>query len=219
MSENINNVLIIIISLIIGYILYNIFILENFTTQTEKSAIQSLNLEVELASAPKKIDPLNTTNGKLELWSVNSAKDVIKATLTDDKKCKWEFVKGTSADKVNVSKMSNVYEGNNDIYGLLNGKPNDNYDMYACKKPCTGTWEKISQPANVAERNWNTYGSWDIGYTNPTRHSAPAINYHASTFTGLAQQKNDVLIGVKNDGNQFNTRPDRGTNQFNWGQI
>jgi len=50
MSENINNVLIIIISLIIGYILYNIFILENFATQSEKSseksAIRSLNLEV-----------------------------------------------------------------------------------------------------------------------------------------------------------------------------
>ena len=133
MSQNINNVLIIIISLIIGYILYNIFILENFATQSEKSseksAIHSLNLEVELASAPKKIDPLNTTNGKLELWSVNSNKDVIKATLTDDKKCKWDFVKGTSNDKVDVSKMHNVYEGNTDIYGLLNGKPNDNYDI------------------------------------------------------------------------------------------
>ena len=223
MSQNINNVLIIIISLIIGYILYNIFILENFATQSEKSseksAIQSLNLEVELASAPKKIDPLNTTNGKLELWSVNSNKDVIKATLTDDKKCKWDFVKGTSNDKVDVTKMHNVYEGNTDIYGLLNGKPNDNYDMYACKKPCTGTWEKVTQPANVAARNWNTYASWDIGYNFPNRHSVSGINYHASTFTGLAQQKNDVLIGVKNDGNQFTTRPDRGTNQFNWGQI
>ena len=226
MSQNINNVLIIIISLIIGYILYNIFILENFATQSEKSseksAIQSLNLEVELASAPKKIDPLNTTNGKLELWSVNSNKDVIKATLTDDKKCKWDFVKGTSNDKVDVTKMSNVYEGNTDIYGLLNGKPNDNYDIYVCKKPCTGTWEKISQPANIAEQSEPVYHWWDAAKISAPfeyRTTVPATNYHASTFTGLAQQKNDVLIGVKNDGNQFNTRPDRGTNQFNWGQI
>jgi hypothetical protein len=118
--------------------------------------------------------------------------------------------------------MSNVYEGNTDIYGLLNGKPNDNYDMYVCKKPCTGTWEKISQPSNVAEQSEPVYGWGDIAKILPPvsyKTIVSAKNYTASTFTGLAQQKNGGLIGVKNDDNQFTTRPDRGTNQFTWGPI
>jgi len=124
--------------------------------------------------------------------------------------------------------MSNVYEGNTDIYGLLNGKPNDNYDMYVCKKPCTGTWEKISKPTqnngHRAVRMEPRWPGWDSGHVFQPSHYEPIYSdpYPEPNFTGLAVQDksvNNFVFGVKNDGNQFIARPDRGTNQFDWNLI
>ena len=107
-----------------------------------------------------KIDPREDSGGRLELWQTNSDNKLIKATLTDDKKCNWEFIKGPSAES---GELTHVYDATNSdfITGLGSLIDANGYKIYNCKKECADggtnlkTCKKTCNPAT-----WRQIDEW-----------------------------------------------------------
>jgi len=145
-----------------------------------------------------KIDPREDSGGRLELWQTNSDNKLIKATLTDDKKCNWEFIKGPSAES---GELTHVYDATNSdfITGLGTLIDANGYKIYNCKKECVDggtnlktckktcnptTWRQIDDGGRVVGLSYNDQKRGLYG-VNTSSNIGNNIQY----YTPLAEHK------------------------------
>ena len=151
MFKNINIPLTLIICLIIFYITFNVFIVENFVVKSGKKMGKSkLKKKIINKKSVVKIE----TPKPSEIWGINDANEIWKAQLpcSDDNKCSW-IPLGDS--------LKQVSQGNNEIWGIdIDG--NIKYCPNTINSPCKDSedWKDVS--GNLEKISVGTNDIWGI---------------------------------------------------------
>ena len=160
----------IILSLIIGYIFYSVYVSENFKKISKKTKVKS--------KVNSKVKPQ-------ELWAINydypgNKNNIVRYSFpcgnNTNVKCEWTNVFKPDSNPFNLTK---VYQGNYDIWGItshnINGNDNDQ-TIYRCSKQddCSikDNWKVINSKmmAELYIEGDNIYGMNYIDDTNNTNN-------------------------------------------------
>ena len=168
MFENLTlkNVLIAIIVLYVLYYVYSNYLTENFATQDYPH----------------------------EIWGVNGATQIFKAPLPciNGNACQWNQVWGPIGQDGNGMGMTNISQGDFDIYGIA-ANANEKGNIYRCAKPCNGGKEWNQVTGTLKQVSHGKDSVWGVAADNSIWNCP---NSKESPCTGNWKQTNGGLTGI-----------------------